>query len=326
MFGYIGAMETTFTRLVGCSVPIQQAGMGGTATPELAAAVAEAGALGMIGMPMAGTDAVIGALERLAKQTSGVFGINFLMPFIDREAVEAASSRARVVEFFYGDPDASLVALAHAGGALVSWQVGSVAEARAAADAGCDFVIAQGVEAGGHVRGELGLLVVLDQVLDALDIPVLAAGGIGTARGVAAVLAAGAAGARVGTRFVAAEEADAHPSYVDALIAAGPDDTVLTTTFSVMWPDAPHRVLRSCIGAVMDLSDEVVAEGAMPDGSRMPIPRLAPASPGRQMTGHIRAMAHYAGESVGGVRGRQGAADIVRELAGGAEEFLACWR
>jgi NAD(P)H-dependent flavin oxidoreductase YrpB (nitropropane dioxygenase family) len=297
--------------------------MGGTATPELAAAVAEAGALGMVGMPMASLDAVIAALEGLAKQTSGVFGINFLMPFLDREVVEAAAGRARVVEFFYGDPDASLVTLANGGGALVSWQVGSLPEARAAADAGCDFVIVQGVEAGGHVRGELGLLVLLDQVLEAVDIPVLAAGGIGTARGVAAVLAAGAAGARVGTRFVAAEEADAHPAYVNALIGAGPEDTVLTTTFSELWPNAPHRVLRSCIDAVSALTDEIVADAQMPDGTRVPLPRLVPASPGRNMTGHIEAMAHYAGQSVGAVTGRQRAADIVRELADGAEAMLA---
>ena len=297
--------------------------MGGTATPELAAAVAEAGALGMIGMPMAPVGAVVQALDDLGRLTSGAFGINFLMPFLDREAVEAASSRARVVEFFYGEPDPSLVTLAHGGGALASWQIGSVAEALAAAHAGCDFVIAQGVEAGGHVRGELGLLVLLDQVLDVVDIPVLAAGGIGTARGVAAVLAAGAAGARVGTRFVASEEADAHPSYVAALIEATPDDTVLTTTFSLMWPDAPHRVLRSCVEAVSSLPDEIVAEMALPDGSRLPIPRLVPASPGRNVTGHIRAMAHYAGQSVGAVKARQRAADIVRELAEGAEALLA---
>jgi NAD(P)H-dependent flavin oxidoreductase YrpB (nitropropane dioxygenase family) len=184
------------------------------------------------------------------------------------------------------------------------------------------LVIAQGIEAGGHVRGEIGLLVLLDQVLDAVDLPVLAAGGIGTSRGVAAVLAAGAAGARIGTRFVAAEEADAHPKYVEALIAAGPDDTMVTTTFSVMWPNAPHRVLRSCVAAVSGLAEEIVAEAEMPDGFRLPMPRLIPASPSRRMTGHLEAMAHYAGQSVGAVTRRQKAADIVRELADGAEALL----
>src|SRR4029079_17846263 len=119
------------------------------------------------------------------------------------QCVEVAAAKARVVEFFYGDPDASLVRLAHRGGALVRWQIGSCEEARAAVAAGCDFIVAQGVEAGGHVRGRIGLLPLLDEVLTVAPVPVVAAGGIGTARGMAAALAAGAAAVRVGTRFVA---------------------------------------------------------------------------------------------------------------------------
>src|SRR5204863_9454556 len=125
-----------------------------------------------------------------------------------------------------------------------AWQVGSVDEARAAVDAGCDFIVAQGVEAGGHVRGQIGLLPLLDRVLDVVGVPVVAAGGIGTARAMAAALAAGASAVRVGTRFVASQEADTHPDYAQALIDAGPGDTVLTTTVAVMCPGAPHRVLR----------------------------------------------------------------------------------
>jgi NAD(P)H-dependent flavin oxidoreductase YrpB (nitropropane dioxygenase family) len=108
---------------------------------------------------------------------------------------------------------------------LVSWQVGSAEEARAAVGAGCDQVVAQGTEVGGHVRGRMSLLPLLSEVLDAVDVPVLAEGGIGDARALAAVLAAGADGARIGTRFVAARESGAHPRYVDALIAARPEDT-----------------------------------------------------------------------------------------------------
>lgn len=316
------SIETSFTGLVGCRVPIQQAGMGGTASPELAVAVSEAGALGMIAMPMAPPAAVAGALDSMSGRTTAPFGINFLMPFLDRDAVAVAAERARVVEFFYGEPDPSLVEASHQGGALVSWQVGSLAEAQTAADAGCDLVVVQGVEAGGHVRGTTGLLALLELVLDAVEVPVLAAGGIGSARSVAAVLAAGAAGARVGTRFVAAEEADAHASYVDALIAAGPEDTILTTTFSAMWPDAPHRVLRACVAAAEESGDDIVAEVAMADGQVMPIPRKAPPSPTVHTTGKVEAMAHYAGQSVGQVRRRAPAAEIVGELAEGAEALL----
>jgi Nitronate monooxygenase len=96
---------------------------------------------------------------------------------------EVAASRAQVVEIFYGDPDAVLVRTVHDSGALASWQVSSAAEAWAAVEAGCDFVVAQGTEAGRHVRGRLGLLALLPEVLGAVEVPVLAAGGVGTARG-----------------------------------------------------------------------------------------------------------------------------------------------
>ena len=316
-------MDTTFTGLVGCTVPLQQAGMGGVAGPDLAVAVADAGALGMLGMPMVPAAAVAEVLESVGQRTSGAVGVNFLMPFVDRDAVAAAAGRCRLVEFFYGEPDPALVTLAHDGGALVGWQVGSADEARAAADAGCDLVVAQGVEAGGHVRGQVALLPLLDAVLEAVDVPVVAAGGIATARTMAAVLAAGAAAARVGTRFVATAEADAHPSYVDALVGAGPGDTVLTTTFSVMWPDAPHRVLRTCIEAVEGIDDEVVGEMEVPGGARLPVPRLSPPCPGRHTSGRTDAMALYAGQSVGAVHRVERAADVVRELADGAEKLLA---
>jgi NAD(P)H-dependent flavin oxidoreductase YrpB (nitropropane dioxygenase family) len=95
-----------------------------------------------------------------------------------------------VVDFFWAAPDPALVALVHAGGALASWQVGSLEEALAAEHAGCDFLIAQEIEAGGHVRGHLGLLALLDQVLGAVQLPVLAAGGIGSGRAMAAALVA----------------------------------------------------------------------------------------------------------------------------------------
>jgi NAD(P)H-dependent flavin oxidoreductase YrpB (nitropropane dioxygenase family) len=319
-------MDTAFTRLVGCTVPLQQAGMGGVAGPDLAVAVADAGALGMLGMPTVPAAAVVDVLDSVRRRTSGAVGINFLMPFVDREAVAAAAGRCRLVEFFYGDPDPALAALAHEGGSLVGWQVGSAEEARAAADSGCDLVVAQGVEAGGHVRGQVALLPLLDAVLDAIDVPVVAAGGIATARTMAAVLAAGAHAARVGTRFVATAEADAHPSYVDALVGAGPEDTVLTTTFSVMWPDAPHRVLRSCAEAAQSIDDDVVGEMELPGGTRVPVARLSPPCPGRHTSGRTDAMALYAGQSVCAVHRVDRAADVVRELAEGAEELLGVRR
>ncbi|MHB8330350.1 MAG: nitronate monooxygenase, partial [Acidimicrobiales bacterium] len=232
-------METDFTRLIGCRLPIQLAGMGGVSTVDLAAAVATAGGLGMVNLSLLGVPEVAPTLDRLAASTDGAWGVNFIVPFLDVAILELSAPRCRVVEFFYGDPDAGLVERASQGAALVVWQVGSAEEARAAAGAGCDLVVAQSVEAGGHVRGVVGLLPLLDAVLDVVDVPVVAAGGIGTGRAMAAALAAGASAVRVGTRFVAAAESGAHGAYVEALIGAGPEDTVLTTAFSTFWPDAP---------------------------------------------------------------------------------------
>jgi len=320
-------LTTKFTELVGCTIPLQQAGMGGVATAELAGAVAKTGALGMLGAAMVPAPVLEESLRHLAKDAAdsdGAVGVNFLMPFVDRDAVEVAGRSARLVEFFYGEPDPELIALVHAGGALAGWQVGDTEEAKWAVDAGVDVVVAQGVEAGGHVRGEIALLPLLDGVLDAVDAntPVVAAGGIGTARAMAAALAAGADAARVGTRFVAAAEADAHPEYQQALIDADAHDTVLTTAFSVMWPDAPHRVLKTCVDEAEAFDGDTVGELSMGE-MKMPLPRFAVPCPGRTTTGTIKAMALYAGQSVGAVTKIETAADIVRELAEGAEALLS---
>ena len=318
-------METAFTELVGCQHPLQQAGMGGTATPDLVVAVALAGALGMLGTPMGGPELLAAQLDDVLGRTAGsagAIGVNFLMPFLDRAAVEVAAPLVSVAEFFYGEPDSELVDAVHQGGALACWQVGSAEEARRAADVGCDLVVAQGNEAGGHVRGERPLWSLLDDVLDALEIPVVAAGGIGTARAMAAALAGGAAAVRVGTRFVTTYEADAHLEYQQALIDARPEDTVLTTAFSVMWPDAPHRVLASSIEAASSTDAEIIGELPVTDGMVLPVPRWSPFAPTRASTGNLAAMAHYAGTSVSAVRRVQPASEVVAELVYGAAALL----
>jgi NAD(P)H-dependent flavin oxidoreductase YrpB (nitropropane dioxygenase family) len=323
-------LTTRFTELIGCTVPIQQAGMGAASPPELVAAVCEAGALGMLGTARGGLSpaTLAGMLEQTRKLTARPFGVNFIMRAGSVAAqsapqfIEQAARAARVVEFFYTDPGAEFVRIVHDCGALASWQVGSREEALAAAEAGCDIIVAQGIEAGGHVRGATGLLDLLGEVLDAVPgVPVLAAGGIGSGRAMAAALAAGADGVRVGTRFVAAVEANTHPTYVQALIDARAQDTVYTQAFHVGW-EAPHRVLRSAIEAAEALSRDVVAEVVTLDGAKRPVPRFAPTVPDRTATGDIAAMSLYAGESVGAVKRVLPAREIVRELAGQAEQLL----
>jgi NAD(P)H-dependent flavin oxidoreductase YrpB (nitropropane dioxygenase family) len=309
-------MRTSFTTLVGCRLPIQLAPMPFVSTPDLVVAVADAGGLGMMGTPMLPPDELAAQLAALRARTRGVFGAGFLMPFLDPACLAVAAAHAPVVECFYGEPDAAVVRAGQAHGARVGWQVGSRAEAVAAAAAGCDYVVAQGTEAGGHVRGRTSLLPLLSQVIDAVPVPVVAAGGIATARDVAAVMAAGAAAVRIGTRFLTAAESGAHPRHVRAVLAAEAGDTVITETFSVMWPDAPHRVLRSCIDAATALDAEVAGEMRLPTGP-LPVPRFAVMSPTRETTGHVDAMALYAGESAASVTRVEPAADIVADLARG---------
>ncbi|HKF91762.1 MAG TPA: nitronate monooxygenase [Acidimicrobiia bacterium] len=317
-------LTTRFTDRVGCKLPIQQAGMGGVAGPDLAVAVSAAGGLGTVALHMMPAPMVAETLDAMSLRTTAPLAFNVLVPFVDREAVAAASSRCRLVEFFYDDPDADLVRIAHEGGALAAWQIGSRAEAEAARDAECDIVIVQGVEAGGHVRGSVGLLALLPEVLDSVEVPVVAAGGIGSARAAAAALAAGADAVRVGTRFVATQEADTHPDYADALVRARAEDTVLTEAFSVMWPDAPHRVLRSCVDKAEALDDDAVGEIEI-GGTTMPVPRLSVLAPTRATSGSVDAMALYAGQSVTDVAGVVPARDVVIEITTGAEELLRHW-
>lgn len=316
-------IETTFTRLVGCSVPIQVAPMGAVSTPELIAVTAGAGAFPMIGTAGMTPAQVSTLLDAVAALTAAPIGANMLMPFADPAIVEAVAPRVRVFDFFHGEPDIGLVKLVHEAGALAGWQACSRAEALAAVDAGCDLIAARGVEGGGRMYGDQPLLPLLNDVLAAVDVPVLAAGGLATARDVAAVLAMGAAGARIGTRFVATHESGAHPLYKQAIVDADAADAVLVTDFSVLWPNGPepHRVLRQAIDAANRIDGDTVGEVVM-GGEAHSIPKFAVMPPVAGMTGTIEAFAMYAGTSVGSIHAIAPAGDVVRELADGAEALL----
>ena len=328
-------LTTRFTELVGCTVPIQQAGMGFYAYPPLAQSVAAAGGLGMITVygRYGGSPESIGNLLDTVKVSSpGAIGANFIMHGVDparaEESVATAAAKVRVVDFFYTSPDPALVSIVHSAGALASWQVGSRDEALAAVDAGCDFIIAQGEGAGGHIRGTTGLLALLDQVLEAVDVPVLAAGGIGSGRTMAAVMAAGAAGVRVGTRFIAATESNAHSLFIEKLIAARAQDTVVTQAFNAGWQVDYEaiRVLRSCLEAAQEFEGEIVAENQNPmTGERYPLRRFQADIIHKSATGNIEAMAMLVGESVDGVKGLKTAAEIIDELLSEAEMLLRRW-
>jgi len=216
-------------------LPIVQAGMGGgLATHELAAAVSEAGGLGTIGiLPPEDLKAEIAAARRL---TGMPLAVNLIVPFAHRGHWEGAAAADIVVTHWEAEPTRRV------SGPWIH-TIGSAEEARAALDAGADAVIAQGVEAGGHTRGTVGALDLLERVRTVVpdDYPVLLAGGIATADDVRTAVDAGAAAAVAGTRFLASEESGAHPQYKRRLVEG--DETVLTELFGMGWPNAPHRVL-----------------------------------------------------------------------------------
>ena len=302
-----------FTDLVGVTLALQQAGMSGTATATLAAAVSNSGALGMIGIGRQHISVIERYLDEVAELTTAPVGATCIAHFVHADVVELVASRLPIIEFFYEWPDPARVP----SGVICGWQVGSVDEAKAAVDAGCRYVIAQGMEAGGHVRGHVPLAQLLAEVRAAVDVPVVAAGGIGNAEAVRAAMALGADAVRVGTRFVATSESYAHPVYIDALVAADTDDSVLTEAFGVGWPDAPHRVLRSSIEAATAAPSDVIGETVPHGGQPLPMVRFGASSPNRDTTGDIRAMALYAGRSVGSVDRVLTAAEVVAELSAG---------
>jgi nitronate monooxygenase len=321
-------LSTRFTEFVGCHVPIQQAPMGLVSPPGLALAVARAGGVGMVSAPIgAEPEALAAQLDAALDTSAGVLGVNFITEQVDPDAVAVAGARARMVDFFWNTPHAKLVDAAHEGGALVNWQVGSLPEAVLAVEAGADVVTVQGRDAGGHVRGDTPLLPLLAAVLRAVDVPVLAAGGISEPRALAAVLAAGAAGARIGTRFLATTESGAHPEYVLALLAAGPESTEITDGFAEcpMCATLPRaRVLRSAIAAVDALDGEAVGTVTIGAGDQ-PLPPRAGMPPHKEVHGRIHAMALYAGSGVEHVTAVRPAAEVVRDLAEGAEHLLRVW-
>jgi NAD(P)H-dependent flavin oxidoreductase YrpB (nitropropane dioxygenase family) len=324
-------VRTGLTELLGIEAPIVLAPMGGAVTPELAAAVSNAGGLGVIPLSYSTPDEIKSTAGEIAALTDRPFGINLILEWDQRERLAAAlDAGVPAVSLFWGDVS-ELVPQAHGGGAVVFVSVGSVDEAVRAADAGADVVVAQGWEAGGHVRGTVTTLALVPRVVDAVDpIPVVAAGGIADGRGLAAVLALGAAGAWIGTRFLAARECSIHDEYRQRLLEAAEGDTYYTGLFDGGWPDAPHRVLRNSTVDVWEeagrpVSGERPGEGedvaARADGS--PIKRYASATPQASMTGEIEALPNWAGQGVGLVTRIQPAAEIVQELVADAERILA---
>lgn len=302
------------------SLPIWQAATGSVAGPELCAAVARAGGMGGMGLTWA-TPA--DAAEAVASIPEGVFQGNFVLAFPPLALPAALEAGLRVVTFSWGDPEPYLD-LCRAHGATVGVQVGNLAGARAQCDQ-VDFLIVQGVEAGGHVQSTTALFDLLPRVVD-LGRPTVAAGGLAVGKDIRRALDLGAVGAMLGTRFVATRESRAHPEYKARLVEAR--ETALTALFDGGWANAPHRVLRNTTLEAWEAAGcpsppnrpgEGDVLGAGPGG---PIHRYDDVAPRDGFTGTIEAMCLYAGAGAVRIEDLPPAGDLVRRLA--AEAGLTC--
>lgn len=292
--------------------------MAGVAGGELARAVSLGGGLGMIGVSAATPASFVTEQSAIPRSDGLPFGVGLMAWALpDRPDLLEATLRATpdLVSVSFGDP-APWVPRLHDAGIAVATQVNTVADLHRALAAGVDLVVAQGSEAGGHT-GQRATLPLLQEVLALTDRPVLAAGGIATGAGMAAALAAGAAGVWIGTPLLACPEGLNSPAARDRVRAAAGEETVLTRAFDVAegipWPERwPGRALvndfsRAWHGREAELVDDADARRLVVDGRRAGDPATAPV---------------YAGESVGLVTAERPAAEVVRELDAGAEQTL----
>src|SRR4051794_33095394 len=304
--------------------------MGGAVTPTLAAAVSDAGALGMLPLSWTSPDEIATVVDETRRLTEAPFGVNLGLAWDQRQRLGSAlAAGVRVVSFFWGDAS-DLIQDARDAGAIVLVTVGTAEEGRAAAAAGADVVVAQGWEAGGHVWGTVSTLALVPRVVDAVaPVPVVAAGGIADGRGLVAALALGGVGAWIGTRFLAAREAEIHPDYRRRILAAGEADTFYGTLFDRGWADAPHRTLRNSTVEAWERAGRPASgsrpgehdePASRPDGSL--INRYASATPTAAMMGDVEPLPHWAGQGVGLVTRETSAAAIVESLVTEAEETI----
>ena len=226
-------IHTPICDLLGVAHPVLLAGMGGVSFAEVCAAVSVAGGFGSLGMAGLGPRAIAAHMARVRELTDKPFGVDLLTAQPESltasvEVIIAGGARAFIAGL--GVPVA-IVDRLKAAGIVVMCMAGSVRHAVKAAEAGCDVVIAQGTEAGGHT-GSVASIALWPQVVDAVDVPVIAAGGLFDGRGLAAALALGCQGVWMGTRFIASVEAHAGQPYKDAILAMGEGDTVISRAFT----------------------------------------------------------------------------------------------
>ena len=305
-------LHTPLCDLLEINYPIIQGGMAWVATGELAAAVSAAGGLGIIGAGSAPPEVVRQEIHKVREQTDRPFGVNiyYMSPFVEELIDLVCAERVPVVTTGAGNPGKHLPEL-KASNIKVIPVVASVALAKRLERLGVDAIIAEGMECGGHI-GEITTMPLVPQIVDAVNIPVIAAGGIADGRGLAAALALGAVGVQMGTRFICAAECTVHPNYKEAVLKAGDRDTVVTGL-------AGHyvRVLKNKL--TREFADLAARGASLEEMDRLGTGKLRAAA----VEGDVEYGSLMAGQSAAMVREIMPAAQIIEAIVAEATAVIA---
>ena len=306
-------IRTALCTLLDIEHPIVQGGMAWTATAELVAAVSEAGGLGILGGGNAPPDHVRAQVRETKARTDKPFGVNIpvFTPYLDDVIQICVQENVPVVATGAGNPGPWMARLKEAGIKIMP-VVASVALAKRLQRMGADILVAEGTESGGHI-GDVATMPLVPQIVDAVDVPVVAAGGVADGRGLAAVLALGAAGVQMGTRFICAQECIAHANYKQRIIRAG-DRATITTGHSL---GHPVRAIRNPMSRKFEaMEKEGLSEDALIEFGTGKL-RLA-VEEGDVTWGSI-----MAGQVSGLIHNVLPAAEILRHMVAEAEEILS---
>jgi nitronate monooxygenase len=321
-------LHTPLCDLLGCDIPIVLAGMGGVSRSELVIAVTQAGGFGFLGMVRESPALIRAEVVKVRAATTREFGVNLIPAATKPDLLEAEIAavlelRVPVVGLFW-DIRADIVRRLRDAGVLVVHQIGSVEEAAAAEAAGAQVLIAQGVEAGGHVRGSTPRNELVRSVATKAKVPVLAAGGITNGRELVEALSLGAEGVALGTALLATSESFAHDYHKQQIVEAKPGETILTQAFHVNWPRGANvRVLQNSVTRGQ-CGDPFTAEkrGIGKESDRT-IWLFSTDSPLKDMTGDFEKMALYAGAGSHAIDAIVPAGERIRTIIAEAEEVLS---
>lgn len=325
-------LRTPLCDLLDCDVPVMLAGMGGVARWELAAAVAQAGGFAQLGMVREDPDLIAREVRALQAATGRAFAVNVIPSatetgLLDRQIGTCLDLGVTHFSFFW-DVVPQVIRRVTDQGARVIHQVGTAEAARRAEDAGAFLLVAQGVEAGGHIHGVTSMLQLVETVARTSGLPVVASGGIASGAGLVAALAAGAVGVQIGTGFLATQESFAHDYHKRRVVEACAADCVRTDVYVLNWPaHAAVRVIANSVikGLGFDLMghdpDTLPREVIATEGTR-PILRFSTDSPLRITSGDLEAMALFAGQSVDAITDIPSAAQRLERIVGDAVRIL----